>query len=276
MLMSAEATDRDASRRYRVQPSVGVGIAVVVVYMVVCFGIQVSSGIEYQDWFDTAENAYRTAVLALGVCSVLLIAFVAWSRWDIMWRDPGRLAMSTLMRVILVMFVAAVVIRLAGLQWGDVPGDLLLAIVCTSVLVGFAEEMLFRGIFLRCLRTNGRPEGSAALWTAMAFGLFHLPNVFLGTGASGLSQVVIAGLSGAALYLWRRNYGLIVPAMVAHGLWDFSTFLEVNYGRGPVQVLTLLLTVAVAISALVVIIKLARNERDVVVTPHGVDTIETA
>ncbi|MBD3925655.1 CPBP family intramembrane metalloprotease [Nocardioides cavernae] len=274
--MSAESTERNAPTRYRVQPSIGLGVGIVIVYMAICFGIQLSSGIEYQDFFDTADNAYRTAVLSLAVCSVLLAAFVVWSRWDIMWRDPGRLAMSTLMRAILIMFVAAVVIRLAGLEWGDVPGDLLLAIACTSVLVGFAEEILFRGIFLRCMRTHGRPEGTAALWTAIAFGLFHLPNVFMGTGAAGLSQIVLAGLSGAVLYLWRRNYGYIIPAMIAHGLWDFSTFLEGNYGRDLVQVLTLLLTVAVAISALVVLIRLARNERNVVVTPHGVATVDAA
>ncbi|HEX3224001.1 MAG TPA: CPBP family intramembrane glutamic endopeptidase [Nocardioides sp.] len=61
-----------------------------------------------------------------------------------------------------------------------------LAIVAAGVLVGFAEEMVFRGIFLRAMRAGARPEGQAALWTAVAFGLFHLPNVFLGTGLLGL------------------------------------------------------------------------------------------
>ena len=54
--------------------------------------------------------------------------------------------------------------------------------------MGLAEELVFRGIVLRCLRTGNRPESTVALWTALAFGLFHLPNVFMGTGAAGLSQ----------------------------------------------------------------------------------------
>ena len=113
------------------------------------------------------------------------------------------------------LFAATVVVRLVGLDWADVPG----------VLVGLAEELVFRGIVLRCLRTGNRPESSAALWTALGFGLFHLPNIFMGTGLSGLSQIVLAAISGYALYLFRRWQGALWMAMVAHGTWDISAFL---------------------------------------------------
>ena len=273
--MSTEATESDASARYRVQPSISVGVGVVLAYMILGFSIQLSTGIDYKDWFDTADNAYRAAVIPLAASSILLIAFLSWARWDIVWRDPGRLVMTTLMKTILIMFVIVIVIRLVSNKWSDVPGDLLLAIVLSSILVGFAEETLFRGVFLRCMRTNGRAEGIAALWTAIGFGLFHLPNVFVGTGASGLGQIVLAALSGGTLYLFRRNFGFIVPAMIAHGLWDFSTFLEVNFGREVTGLVTFLVTIAIAIAALVVLIKLARNERNVAVTPRGIVTTAT-
>ena len=267
--MTTESALPATDTRYRVQPSVGVGIGVALAYMVVCFGIQASSGIDYEDWFLTADNAYRAAVLPLAVCSVLLIAFLAWARWDIVWRDPGRLAMSGLMKAVLIMFAVAIVVRVVGIDWGEVPGDLLLAVILSSVLVGFAEEILFRGVFLRCMRTRGRAEGMAALWTAVGFGLFHLPNIFIGTGAKGLGQILLAGLSGGALYLFRRNFAFIVPAMIAHGLWDFSSFLDLNYGATATTALSFLLTAAIAVAVLVILIKLARHEHDVV-TPQGI------
>ena len=84
---------------------------------------------------------------------------------------------------------------------------LLLAVVVSGVLVGFAEETLFRGFVLRALREGGRAESSAALWTAVCFGLFHLPNVLMGTGAVGVIQVFIAALSDSVLYVFRRHTG---------------------------------------------------------------------
>jgi hypothetical protein len=57
-------------------------------------------------------------------------------------------------------FAVILAVRFVGLQYSDVPGDVLLAILAAGVLVGFAEEMLFREVFLRCMRTNGRTEGS--------------------------------------------------------------------------------------------------------------------
>ncbi len=122
-------------------------------------------------------------------------------------------------------------VRLVGIEWALVPGRLLLAIVAAGVLVGFAEEMMFRGIFLRGMRTGGRSESRAMLWTTLAFGALHLPNVFLGTGVAGLAQVPLAALTGVTLYLFRRGFAAIVPAMVAHGLWDISAFLDLNHGR---------------------------------------------
>ena len=82
-------------------------------------------------------------------------------------------------------------------------------------------------------------------------------------------MVVIAALSGGVLYLFRRNFRFIVPAMIAHGLWDFSTFLDVNDGRDLTSILSLLLTIAVAVMSLVVLVTLARHDRGVV-TPGAI------
>lgn len=270
MVSSGVGSERTAARR-RIEPSVGLAVAVVLVYIAVVNGMQVTTGIKYQDWFDTAHNAVRTAVIPLAVANVLLLGFVLWARWDIFWRDPERLPLSVLAKVVLGLFGATALIRLVWLDWADVPGDLLLAILATGVLVGLAEELVFRGVVLRCLRTHRRPESSAALWTAVGFGLFHLPNIFLGTGLAGLSQVALAAISGYALYLFRRWHGLIWMAMVAHGVWDIAAFLSDNYSAGTASsALTFALNMLFVVACLAAVIRSLRVDRDFTVTPEGV------
>lgn len=256
--------------RFRVQPTVPVGITVAVVYTIILSTIQQMSGIQYDEFFDSADNTWRGPVFSLGIGSVLLLAFVAWARWDLLWRDPERLPMPRLAWILLGTFTVCVVIRAVGIAYADVDASLLVAVLCVGVLVGLSEELLFRGIFLRCMRNGQMSEGAAALWTATAFGLFHLPNVFLGTGLPGLTQVLLAGLSGIALYYFRVAFAAIVIGMVMHGLFDVTTFLSTDYGATwstgvalPLQVLTWLLGGAVAIH-------LFRNARGYRVTPAGV------
>ena len=253
-----------------IKPTAGAAIAVAVLYTVAFISIPVVSGIEYADWFDTAENAARTGIAGLVAGSAVLLAFLVLARWDMLWRDPAPLPMSWLLWTPPPLFALVIGVRLVGIEWSLVPARLLLAIVAAGVLVGFAEEMMFRGIFLRGMRTGGRTEGWAMLWTAIAFGALHLPNVLLGTGLAGLAQAPLAALTGVTLYLFRRGFGAIVPAMVAHGLWDISTFLDLNHGTGGAHDLALYGTLGVALVSLIALVVLMRQDRRLVVTPAGV------
>jgi hypothetical protein len=60
--------------------------------------------------------------------------------------------------------------------------------------------------------------------------LFHLPNIFMGIGLIGIFQIILAAFSGCILYVFRRKFGVLWPAMVAHGAWDSSTFLAGGFG----------------------------------------------
>ncbi|MEC5180143.1 CPBP family glutamic-type intramembrane protease [Arthrobacter sp. CG_A4] len=51
-----------------------------------------------------------------------------------------------------------------------------------------------------------------------------MPNAFFGIGALAIPQVVIQFGLGSVYYLARRFSGSLVPAMILHRLWDFSTF----------------------------------------------------
>ncbi|MEV0804682.1 CPBP family intramembrane glutamic endopeptidase [Kribbella sp. NPDC050281] len=269
-MASPESAGAASGARYRIQPTVKVGIGLIVIYAIVLAVIQQTSGVEYDEFVDSAENAWKAPVLSLGVGAVLLLAFMAWARWDMIWRDPERLPMPRMAWVLLGAFVATMVVRLVGIRYGDIDRELLLAVLCLGVLVGLTEELLFRGFFLRCMRGAGLSEGMAAVWTALAFGLFHLPNVFLGTGVSGLGQVVLAGLSGAALYFFRRAFGLIVVAMVVHGLFDVGTFLEPDYAPDSIGNTAFVLNFIAYVLAAGSFFYLIRNNRNFKVTPAGI------
>jgi uncharacterized protein len=261
----------ERSSRYRVEPTPLVGVAMVVAYIVVVFGIQLSSGIPYEDWVSTPGNGVRAAIIPLAVGSVLLIAFLAFGRWDMIWRDPDRLPMPTVMKVAIYVFIASILVRFAGVDWGAVETELLLVVIASGVLVGFAEETLFRGIFLRSLRTEGRTEAVAALWTAIAFGLFHLPNLLVGAGVGQLTQVVLATATGATLYAFRRYRGLILTAMIAHGIWDMSAFLADSNGRDWVGFANLPLLIAGLVLGILVLVSAWRTDKATVVAPAGID-----
>lgn len=275
--MTVTPTPRTGTRPdSRVQPTVAVGITVAVVYTVILSAIQQQSGIAYEEFFDSAYNAWRGPVLSLAIGSVLLLAFVAWARWDMLWRDPERLPVPRLAFALLGAFTVLVVVRASGIAYADIDPSLLVAVLCLGVLVGLSEELLFRGIVLRCLRNGQLSEGAAALWTATAFGLFHLPNVFLGTGAVGVVQVLLAGLSGIALYYFRVAGGAIVLAMVMHGLFDVTTFLSTDYGASWSTQVALPLQVVTWVLAGVVGLGLFRKARGYRVTPTGVVQVSTA
>lgn len=248
----------------RLSPGLAPALAVWVLYSILTFVIQSSSGIPYAEWFRTAANTWRTGVLSLAAGSVLLVGWVALTRWDHLWRDPRPLPVTGVMKVAMGVWIASIALRLGGIDWQAVPLDLLLPIVVSGVLVGFAEETLFRGFVLRALREGGRAESSAALWTAVGFGLFHLPNVLMGTGAVGVIQVFLAALSGSVLYVFRRHTGRLWPAMVAHGAWDISTFLAGGYALPWLNALTLPMLGLSVILGIAVLVSILRGDRHTV------------
>jgi membrane protease YdiL (CAAX protease family) len=121
------------------------------------------------------------------------------------------------------------------------------------------------------MRTGGRTEAKAALWTAIAFGLFHLPNLLVGAGPTQLVQVVLAAGSGATLYAFRRYRGLILTAMIAHGIWDSSAFLADSDGRDWLGPASLLLVAGSLVLGILVLVSVWRTDKTTVVTPAGIE-----
>jgi membrane protease YdiL (CAAX protease family) len=94
-----------------------------------------------------------------------------------------------------------------------------------TLLIGFVEEVYFRGLMLQALKPRG--IWLATIVTAVLFGASHTLNVLAGASPLytllQLGYAIALGLSFAALVLVT---GLIWPVIVAHALADFASALN--------------------------------------------------
>lgn len=111
---------------------------------------------------------------------------------------------------------------------------LLLALGAQLVLVGPAEEFLYRGALQGQLRTVFGPAVSIGLPAAL-FGLFHIPNyAFAGVPLTSVgmwySLVVIAATGAVFGYLFERTDNLLVP-ILSHSLLNM-VFITLTIATG--------------------------------------------
>ncbi len=130
----------------------------------------------------------------------------------------------------------------------------------TTMLVGFAEEWMYRGLLLVALtRLLGLRQGVLA--SAVAFGLLHALNILAGQGVGAVGSQVLLTTIFAFMFI-----GLVVAtrslwiAMVLHGLYDFFLFshsilADAGANSSPVKVAGIFAIVVIAIAVLVSLVR---------------------
>jgi membrane protease YdiL (CAAX protease family) len=113
--------------------------------------------------------------------------------------------------------------------------------------IGFAEEVIVRGIFLRIFLPKGRLY--AVLMSSLIFGLMHLGNLLIGADlGSTLTQVVYATLIGIAFAGVMLYGSSIWPLIVIHALVDFFPKLSgPSADNSGVDIVSALVLIAVQI-----------------------------
>ncbi len=124
-------------------------------------------------------------------------------------------------------------------------------LLLNSLLVGFSEELMFRGILFFSL--NGRLRFSqTVVVVSVLFGCVHILN-FLITGTVGLSllQALLATMSGFLFMAVRVQTRSLWICMLLHAAFDFVVSLKAISGEaGPYQLINQLTAVAMAGSPL--------------------------
>lgn len=202
-------------------------VAWFVIHTVVWIGLVLlvpgDDGIDYVDVGDVSTPWVRQFIIPLLVVlvlQVLVIGRLGWQRPVL--RDDERTSKQWL-------WVFPVVFLLLGLSTlalngfaSEAGSAYLVGCAVTMLLVGATEEITFRGILLVGGRKAFGKESTAMLFSAALFGLFHLPNVFIGSAFSdAASQVVKTAILGLALYCLRRVTASLIPCIVLHAVYDF-------------------------------------------------------
>lgn len=138
----------------------------------------------------------------------------------------------------------------SGNLWGGIApkytGLGLLCAVVSFALVGFVEEMIFRGFLFRAMLKSGKVS-TAIIVSAVTFGAGHIVNILTGHGS--LETLEQMGFAVAVGFLFTMAYyksGKLLPMILSHSLIDmFSVFSKRStLGDNIFLAVTLVMTVA--------------------------------
>ena len=125
-----------------------------------------------------------------------------------------------------------------------VPGVIYAAV--SMALVGFAEEMIFRGFLFKAMLKDGNVK-AAIIVASVAFGLGHIVNLFTGQDLTEtLYQVVFAAAVGFIFTFAFYKGGSLLPCILAHSLVDVTSVFAADEGSQSLDLILHALVVVVA------------------------------
>lgn len=207
----------------KVKPTALLGYAVAIGYIGLFLVLEKFIGPSYTDIGKTADSILQGIVIPLAICTVWTVGLATWFGW---WRPVLRekpLGVKWMWAIPILL--AAIV--LVGIDWAQISslsGTYLLLLAVGTLLVGFNEEIVYRGLSVVAFR-GAYKEVYVWLATSILFGLLHGANLFLGQAlAPTVQQIGLAFVLGSVFYVVRRVTGSLVVLMILHALWDFGSF----------------------------------------------------
>jgi len=245
--MQEQAPPVDGRRRFG-----WIGIAVV--WVLFLFVPAVIDSLTHGNFDNYFPDVDRVAALLPGrvVEFVIVVVLITWLGWWHVVRHEDRRARPWVWIVVAV----PVVLILAFVDRGNVADSglaLVLGVLAISLLIGFSEELLFRGVILTAMRDRYGREWLAVLLTTAIFGLSHFPG--------GVPNVLSTFVTGFLFYWMRRvSGGIVVPALV-HSLYDFAIYSS-YMGPTPAETDSLSLAIFFAGAALSVLLLVLHRQAE--------------
>jgi membrane protease YdiL (CAAX protease family) len=116
-----------------------------------------------------------------------------------------------------------------------VPGLIYAAV--SMALVGFAEELIFRGFLFKAMLKDGSVT-AAVIVSSVTFGMGHIMNLFTGHDlVETLTQVVFAVAMGFVFTLVFYKSGSLLPGILAHSFIDVSSVFAADEGSQTVNLI---------------------------------------
>lgn len=271
--------------------SIWLALGVVVFYVLCAWGLgNLLSGLVGDDGSLADFSLGHFIPLAVGIGGVLL--FLRWAGWGTeVWRErptPTLTPRRWWLISIPVLAFAVPVVELFDVPWAGRSLGFLVVVALGTLMVGFGEELVIRGVLLTAVRAHFG-EFAVFLLTCFVFALAHIPGyLFSGLPLFIIAFNVIALMSAGATYYWiRRVTGRIWVAMLIHALTDWVLYvgsdvglpsasvpvqhsLADDSGTGALGYVESLLLILLAISVISVIRESRRDKRNALSDGTGV------
>lgn len=204
---------------------------VVVVYLAIYLGAGRLAGTIAPDatrarLLSSPGAVFVQLTFGLLVGALVLAIFLSFTGWwrDLFARQP--IGGSRWMWIAVVVVALPVLLRLFGIDYGRYPSGVVAVVFATGLLIGFAEEVLTRGIAVKMLRDSGNSEWVVAAVSSLVFAVMHSLNLLSGGSPLVVAVTVLYAFGfGVLMYLSMRVSGFLLVALVLHGLTDPTTIL---------------------------------------------------
>lgn len=221
-------------------------------YVVVIVTLWKVLGVRYDALADSRRTVIRGIIVPIGIGAVLLAVATTLLGWwsPVLTQTPRTPQTWTL--VVPVLLAVTAFITCTGIDFTSPNKKVLPAIAIGVVLVGFAEEVLTRGLLIVGPTKAGWSPLAAFLVSALLFSLLHSINALFGQSVQvTIVQMVMSLLAAAAFYVTRMSTGLLVVCIALHALWDFATLgvTATNGAQPKVAQLSLLVTLLAGVVA---------------------------
>ncbi|MCK9150469.1 CPBP family intramembrane glutamic endopeptidase [Methanobacterium alcaliphilum] len=227
--------------QYKLKPTLLNALIIVAVYIIIVVIVQKILGVPYPEIAKSSSNMLYGVLIPVTTGAVILTIIALWSGWwkDV-WRDKYQIKGHSWMHIFLILFVFAIIVNLITGHIGSLDTNLVLTIFIAMAFVGYAEELLTRGLLVQGARGSGLTEVKIFFIVILVFGGMHAMNFISGQGiTTTIIQVIFAGLLGGVFYTIFRKTGFLVIPMIIHALWDFSVFTRGAINVNQVTTLTL-------------------------------------
>ncbi|OII12667.1 CPBP family intramembrane glutamic endopeptidase [Curtobacterium sp. MCBA15_008] len=204
-------------------------------YLAVYLGLGQLLGLVIRPYIDL-DNPYGDvtsvllgSILPIGLMGLLLLAFAATLGWvPRLFRRRADRA-PRWMWIAVVITIVPPILKVFGTDWSRFTPTLVLSILFFGLCVGFAEELLTRGVAVELLERHGYSERAVFVLSSLVFGLIHLQNL-LG-GGNPLLVFATVGYAmgfGAMMFLALRVSRWLIVPMLLHALTDPTTLMAVG------------------------------------------------
>lgn len=183
--------------------------------------------VDAEDLFRTPQSVFVGLTLSLLVGSLVLAAFVYSVKWfrPLFAQQPVK--GSWWMWAAPFFLVAAIVLRFLGINYSSYQASVVVITLVTGLLIGFAEEILTRGIVVKMLRDSGKSEWVVMVLSSLVFALLHSANALSGMPIITVLVTILFTFGfGICMYLTLRVTGNLIWPMILHALYDPSLFLS--------------------------------------------------